>query len=116
MDVDVCSITYSVTAGCSSASKSLETASRSGCTRTTSGDLALAVRCVDDDDDDDGSDWDTGPAIGVDEDGGANGEGETDADVDATPRPTACGAYCCDAVVAAGATTGAAITSCDLDF
>lgn len=114
-DADVCSITYLLPPGCSSASKSLERASWSGCTRTTSGDLALAVRC---DDDGSGSDWYTGPAIGADAGGGANGEGETDADVDATPRPTAGGAgpiRYCDAV-RAGTTTGAAVTNGDLDF
>ena len=114
VDVDVCSITCSLLAGSASASKSLESAIWSGCIRTTSGDLALAVRCVVDDDDRGGS----GPAIGADAGGGANGEGETDADVDATPRPTGGGAGTIgyfDAVVVAGATTGAAITNCDLD-
>jgi hypothetical protein len=115
VDAEVCSITCSLSAGSSSAFNSLEGAIWSGCTRTTSGDLALAVRCVDDDDDDD----DTDPAIGADAGGGANGEGETDADVDAMPRPTGGGAGIIgyfDAVVVAGATTGAAITNCDLDF
>jgi hypothetical protein len=51
VDAEVCSITYSLPAGCSSAYKSLERASWSGCTRTTDGVLALAVGC-----DDDGSD------------------------------------------------------------
>ena len=82
---------------------------------TTSGDLALAVRCVVDDDDRGGS----GPAIDANAGGGANGEGETDADVDTTPRPTGGGTgiiWYFDTVVVVGATTGVAITNCDLDF
>jgi len=92
VDADVCSITYSLPAGRSSASKSPEMASRSGCIRSTSGDLALAVRRDDDDEGGRSSDCDTGPGIGAEAGGGANGEGETDTEVDATPTPRAGGA------------------------
>jgi len=108
VDADVCSITYSLPTACSRASKSLEGAG----TRTTSGDLALTIRC------DDGNGNGGTPVIGADAGGGANGEGEIDADIDATPRRAAIGAgttECCNAVAAA-TTTGAAVTNGDLDF